>query len=305
MKEFVVKSVNISAQKGVVKKAADSIVLNETGIIGDAHSGKWHRQVSLLAQESIENAEKLAQTKFPFGTFAENITTQGIELHKTKILDRFVNSHVELEVTQIGKKCHAKCEIGRQIGNCIMPVEGIFCRVVDGGIIKAKDTFRYIPKVLKVNVISFQNKFSNEIDYNRNKAIINEMLTNHFNNENRRFTIEISLLPYNEKDLQQTLQAEAQNHTDIIIIIGNTGSSKCRNTPDMVQSMLFDGNKAYEESEHMKHLNTETKHGVSFYIQNTLTYCIPEGTKEITESLSKIMPTFESSLRIINRMYSH
>ena len=146
MKEFVIKSVNVSDKKGVIKNAVDSIELDESGILGDAHSGNWHRQVSLLSQESIERAEALAQSKFPFGTFAENLTTQGIVLHKANILDRFVNDQIILEVTQIGKKCHTSCEIGRKIGNCIMPLEGIFCKVIKGGTIRPSDTFKYIPK---------------------------------------------------------------------------------------------------------------------------------------------------------------
>lgn len=141
MGEFLVKSVNVSDRKGITKKPVDSIQLNETGIIGDAHSGKWHRQVSLLAQESIEKAEQLAGISFPNGTFAENITTYGLKLHKTSLLDRFESENVVLEVTQIGKKCHSKCEIGKKIGNCIMPIEGIFCKVIKGGEIKPNDRF--------------------------------------------------------------------------------------------------------------------------------------------------------------------
>ena len=141
MAEFIVKSVNISDRKGIIKQSVNSIHLNESGIIGDAHSGNWHRQVSLLAQESIKKAELNAGITIPNGTFAENITTSGIELHKTSLLNRFESENVILEVTQIGKKCHAKCEIGKQIGNCIMPLEGIFCKVIKGGVIKPGDRF--------------------------------------------------------------------------------------------------------------------------------------------------------------------
>jgi len=110
MQQIEILSVNISEKKGIIKKPVESIVLNSRGIEGDAHAGDWHRQVSLLAQESIDQAEIKAGNTFPPGTFAENITTCGIALHKTAILDRFVNSDVELEVTQIGKKCHNTCE---------------------------------------------------------------------------------------------------------------------------------------------------------------------------------------------------
>lgn len=159
MNSFEVVSVNISENKGTVKKPVSQIELTSTGIHNDAHAGKWHRQVSLLADESIKKAEQMANTKFPNGTFAENITTRGIELHTTNIFDRFVNNEVELEVTQIGKKCHSKCQIGKKIENCIMPVEGIFTRVLKEGKIIPGNTFEYIPKVFNIHIITLIHQF--------------------------------------------------------------------------------------------------------------------------------------------------
>ena len=158
MKQIEIVSVNISDKKGIVKHPVESIVLNSTGIAGDAHAGDWHRQVSLLASESILQAEKKAGATFPPGTFAENITTKGIELHKTAPFDRFVNSDVELEVTQIGKKCHNTCAIGKQIGNCIMPLEGIFCRVLKAGELKPGTVLDYIPRIIKVQIITLSDR---------------------------------------------------------------------------------------------------------------------------------------------------
>jgi len=114
---------------------------NQLVIIGETHTGEWHRHISLLAQENMEQIGTIADAKFPPGTFAENITICGIELHKTSILDRFESEDVILEVTQIVKKCHAKCKFGRMMGNCIMPLEGIFCRVIKGSDIIPGDMF--------------------------------------------------------------------------------------------------------------------------------------------------------------------
>ena len=136
---FTVRSVNISTKKGTIKHAVDWIDIDAKGIIGDAHAGSWHRQVSLLAEESIKKAEKSARETFPYGTFAENITTLGLDLKKTNILDRFSSDKVELELTQIGKKCHSKCAIGKKIGDCIMPVEGVFARVITPGKVEVGD----------------------------------------------------------------------------------------------------------------------------------------------------------------------
>jgi MOSC domain-containing protein YiiM len=101
-----VYSVNISEEKGTIKKPVDKIMLGSKGIKNDAHSGSWHRQVSLLAKERVDDFAKEASRKIQSGEFAENITTSGIDLTKVKLLDRFKISNTLLEVTQIGKTCH-------------------------------------------------------------------------------------------------------------------------------------------------------------------------------------------------------
>jgi len=111
----------------------------EHGIVGDAHAADWHRQVSLLAVESIEKMTAKGAKVFP-GNFAENITTEGIDLSILSVGDRLcAGTAVELEITQLGKKCHSRCAIYDQIGDCIMPREGIFAKVVKGGSIKVGD----------------------------------------------------------------------------------------------------------------------------------------------------------------------
>ena len=123
----IVKSLNISEKKGTTKTPRKEITLTPEGIAGDAHAGKWHRQVSLLAAESIESFEDELGRKIEYGEFAENITTLGFPVHHTKPFDRFVSGDAVLEVTQIGKKCHGtNCEIFQQTGKCVMPSEGIF-----------------------------------------------------------------------------------------------------------------------------------------------------------------------------------
>lgn len=120
-------SVNISENKGTGKHPVEKITVTEAGVMGDAHAGDWHRQVSLLAMESIEKFSKEAKRKIAFGEFAENITTKGIELPRCHIFDRFRIGETELELTQIGKECHGTaCAIFKEVGNCVMPREGIF-----------------------------------------------------------------------------------------------------------------------------------------------------------------------------------
>ena len=135
----VVEAVCVSAKKGMVKKEVPEILLKENwGIEGDAHAGDWHRQVSLLAGESID-AVKKKMPHLKHGVFAENIVCRGLDLMSLAIGDRLViDGQVVLEVTQIGKECHnAGCAIKKATGDCIMPKEGIFTKVIHGGSVRA------------------------------------------------------------------------------------------------------------------------------------------------------------------------
>jgi len=145
--EFKILSVNISKNKGNIKVPVNEIIINSKGIVNDAHSGDWHRQLSILGKESFDKfAEETGRT-VNFGEFAENITTEGFELTKVSLSDRFKVGSVELEVTQIGKECHGNsCAIFRETGKCVMPGEGIFCRVITPGKIKKGDTMIYYAK---------------------------------------------------------------------------------------------------------------------------------------------------------------
>lgn len=132
-------SVNISEKKGTVKVPVDKIELKiNHGIIGDAHAGNWHRQVSLLALESLEKMKKKLPSLKP-GDFAENIMTEGIDLHHLPVGTVLVIGQCELKVSQIGKECHKGCQIREITGECIMPTEGIFATVIKEGFIYPDD----------------------------------------------------------------------------------------------------------------------------------------------------------------------
>ncbi len=163
-------SVNISKEKGVKKKPVKEAFIGTIGIEGDGHSGDWHRQVSLLSFESMEAVNKKGVIKVSPGDFAENITTKGINLKDLKIGDILVienakkkdslgqtlkqsnvkssedTKNVILEVTQIGKECSSPCRIFHEMGSCIMPVEGVFCKVINTGKIGVGDKIYILSK---------------------------------------------------------------------------------------------------------------------------------------------------------------
>ena len=151
-------SVNISEKKGTVKHPVDEIELQVgLGIVGDAHAGDWHRQVSLLDEASIEKMRNKGVKDLTPGIFAENITTQGIELFSLPLGTRLTIGGVELEVTQIGKECHHHCQVYQQVGMCVMPTEGIFTRVITGGKIRPGDRITVLTGI-RVAVITLSDK---------------------------------------------------------------------------------------------------------------------------------------------------
>jgi MOSC domain-containing protein YiiM len=129
-----IQAVCLSKRKGTVKQpVSQGLLLPGHGLDGDAHAGAWHRQVSLLPLESIERVRSLLPT-LADGAFAENLITFGLDLGSVDVGDRMVfSSGAELEITQIGKECHHGCVIRQTTGDCIMPREGVFCRVLRGG----------------------------------------------------------------------------------------------------------------------------------------------------------------------------
>ena len=142
-----VVAVCISEKKGTMKHEVPEIQVKKNhGIVGDAHAGDWHRQVSLLGSESVDKMKKVFPD-IPIGAFAENILTEGVTLYELPIGTRLrVGGQVLLEVTQIGKECHADCAIRKQVGDCVMPREGIFTIVLEEGTIRAGDLIEVIPK---------------------------------------------------------------------------------------------------------------------------------------------------------------
>lgn len=143
-----VVSVNISEKKGIRKHTVESIELRpQWGIVGDAHAGNWHRQISLLAEESIDTMRALGLSHLSPGAFAENINTEGIDLKSLPVGTMLRVGECLLQVTQIGKECHQDgCAIFKATGQCVMPTEGIFAVVLIGGHVRGGDRIAIEPE---------------------------------------------------------------------------------------------------------------------------------------------------------------
>ncbi len=143
-----IAAISLSKTKGVPKDNVNcALLIKNHGIEGDAHAGDWHRQVSLLDIAGINSLKDRLPQIAP-GRFAENLTTEALDLKKASPGMRFkIGNEVILEVTQIGKECHSKCEIFHTIGDCIMPKEGVFTKVAQGGLIHIGDAIEEIKNV--------------------------------------------------------------------------------------------------------------------------------------------------------------
>lgn len=309
MTQVKIKSLNISEKKGTIKTPVDAVEINETGVKGDAHAGHWHRQVSLLGVESLQKAKEQNNRTFQFGDFGENITTEGIELHKTNILDRFQSGNVMLEVTQIGKKCHAGCEIMQQVGNCIMPVEGIFCRVIQTGKLQTNDVLTYLPKQIKVAVITLSDRAYKGVYKDKSGPHAAKKLGDFFSEKNRPCTVEKIILPDDETMLEDALKKASEENADIIVTTGGTGIGSRDITPDVVSKLLDKEIPGIMELIRYKYgsakPNALLSRSVAGVMGKSLVYALPGSIKAVNEYLAEILPTLEHSLRMVNDIDLH
>ena len=305
-----VLSVNISEKKGTIKIPVDHIDLGETGVFNDAHAGLWHRQVSLLAVESIRKFSALAGREISYGEFAENITTEGLELWKTLPLDRLTLGKVELEVTQIGKECHGNsCAIFREVGNCVMPKEGIFARVLQGGKLKAGDTFTYSPKVFNIQVITLSDRASRGEYEDRSGPRITERLTEFFWETGYRTSIDNTLIADDPAGLEALVAGFVNSGVDLIFTTGGTGIGPNDITVDVIKPMLQKEIPGIMELIRYKYgslkPNALISRAVAGVSGNTLIYTLPGSVKAVDEYCNEILPTLRHSIMMLHGIDAH
>lgn len=291
-------SVNISEKKGTIKVPVKNIILNDLGVAGDAHAGEWHRQVSLLGLESIERFNDSAKREIKYGEFAENITTQGIELVNTKPGDRFIGNDVELEVTQIGKSCHGDgCAIYREVGNCVMPKEGIFCRVLNKGTLKAGDELTFYPKIYKIQVITLSDRASRGVYEDKSGPEVVRLITEFFNSLNWQFTIETTIIPDDDELLLSYLSKAKEFNYDLLITSGGTGIGPRDITPDIVKQVIDKEIPGIMEMIRVKYgtekPNALLSRGVAGIMGNTFIFTLPGSVKAVNEYMMEITKTLK------------
>ena len=232
-----VLAVCTSAQKGTQKQPVDAITLKpDWGIEGDAHAGHWHRQVSLLAYEKIEEFRKRG-ADVAFGAFGENIVCEGFDLRTLPVGTRFQIGDCLLELSQIGKACHSHCEIYKVVGDCIMPREGVFTIVLKGGVVKPGDEITLIEadpeRPFTAAVITLSDRASRGEYEDKSGPLIRDML------EAAGYQVmEQLVLPDGRPRLELELTRLAdQRQISVIFTTGGTGFSLRDLTPEATKAV--------------------------------------------------------------------
>lgn len=309
-RKLEVVSVNISRLKGTVKEAVDCISVDASGIVGDAHAGAWHRQISLLSQESIERfCEEMGHEIRP-GEFAENIAVRGLDFGGVAVLDRFRFGDVELEVTQLGKKCHGDgCEIFKQVGRCVMPKEGIFTRVISGGRIAPGDAGEFVPRPLRFLILTLSDRAARGEYEDRSGPKIGELLQTWLVDRRWHARIDKNILPDDADRLREKLLAAADAGVDVVITTGGTGVAARDITPETIAAVCDKLIPGIMENIRVKFgsakPNALLSRSVAGVAGKTQIYALPGSVRAVTEYMGEILKTMEHLIFMLHGIDVH
>ena len=297
----IVKAICISEKKGTQKhRVEDAVFIEDYGIENDAHAGKWHRQVSLLSYDKIEDFKKRGANVVD-GAFGENLVVEGFDFRNLPVGTIFQCGDVILEMTQIGKQCHSHCEIYKIMGECIMPKEGVFTKVIQGGIIRTGDEMAIIGERsrFKTAVLTLSDKGAVGEREDKSGPLIREIIE-----KENYLVIDQRVLPDEQKTIEETLIHLCDRlKVDLILTTGGTGFSLRDRTPEATMAVadrmapgIAEAIRAYS----MQITNRAMlSRGVSALRGQTLIINLPGSPKAVKESLDCILPALPHGLEIL------
>lgn len=299
----VVRAICISEKRGTEKRCIDEgHFLVDFGIEGDAHGGKWHRQVSLLSYDKVKAFNERGANVID-GAFGENLVVEGIDFKNLPVGSRLYAGTVELRMTQIGKECHSHCQIYKRMGECIMPKEGVFAEVVKEGVIRPGDLMRVeLPaadRPFTAAVITLSDKGAKGERIDESGPAAKEMLE-----EAGYEVVELLLLPDEPAKLKTQLMRLADGRqVDLIVTSGGTGFSLRDRTPEATMEVAERNAPGIAEAIRMKSMEITDRamlsRGVSVIRGNTLIINLPGSPKAVREGLGFILGTLEHGLKIL------
>ncbi len=269
--------------------------VEEWGIKNDAHAGNWHRQISLLSKEKIDRFnEKGANVEY--GAFGENIVLQGYDLKTLPIGSIIeIGDSVVLRVTQIGKQCHSGCDIAQRMGECIMPTNGIFARVINGGKVSINDDIRIFEKH-RVSIITLSDKAYNKERIDTSSDVIKKIML-----EKNYEVVSKTILP-DEKEALENLLIEIcdSKKADLILTTGGTGLSQRDITPEATKQVITKEVPGLSEAiryQTMKYTNKAMlTRGVSGIRKNSLIINLSGSPIAVEEQLNSIVDVLKHGL---------
>ncbi len=307
---FEVVSVNVSVEKGTVKLPQPAVEIDGRGLVGDAHAGPWHRQVSLLDEASrLRFHDETGREAAP-GAFGENLTLRGLPAAEVAPLDRLSVGEVELEVTQIGKACHGTgCEIFHQVGRCVMPSEGLFARVRRGGRVAAGDRGVYHPRALKVLVVTLSDRAAAGVYPDRSGPRVCELLEKGLAGSRWHLTVESRILPDCAEDLHRTLTEALAGDVDAVFTTGGTGVGARDVTPEVVAGLCERLVPGIVEQIRTKHgaanPRARLSRAVAGVAGTTQLYALPGSVRAVEEYVPEILATFDHLLLMLHGVDAH
>lgn len=298
-----IHAVCISEKKGTQKKPVDAVVLRENwGIEGDAHAGHWHRQVSLLSLEKIE-AFRAKGAQVEFGAFGENLVVEGYDFRALPVGTRFRCGDVLLEMTQIGKECHSHCQIYQVMGECIMPREGVFAKVVHGGVLRAGDKLQMLPPdpdaPLRAAVVTLSDKGVRGERVDESGPVLVQMLR-----QAGYEVVEQLLLPDEKSRIQMELiRLSDGRQCNLVLTTGGTGFSQRDVTPEATMAVATRNAPGIAEAIRAYSMKITDRamlsRGASVLRGGTLIVNLPGSPKAAREGLECILPALRHGLEIL------
>lgn len=296
-----IQALCVSEKKGTLKKPVHrALFRTEWGIVGDAHAGNWHRQVSFLGQEEIE-AFRRRGADVRFGSFGENIAADGFCFRELPVGSRLRCGEVWFEITQIGKECHKSCAIRQQVGDCIMPREGVFARVLHGGWITVGDTLTLADgeaMPLDAAVITASDKGSRGERIDQSGPKVRAMLE-----EAGYLVSDLVVLPDEREDIEHKLREYADRGIGLIVTTGGTGFSVRDVTPEATLAVC--DRLAPGIPEAMRALSMQVTHRAMLsraqagICKRSLIVNLPGSVKAAGECLGFVLPELKHGIAIL------
>jgi molybdenum cofactor synthesis domain-containing protein len=303
-KTGIIRAVCISPERGTEKcEVSGANVVVGWGIEGDAHGGKWHRQISLLSAEKAE-AFKRRGADIHFGSFGENIVVEGIDLSSLAVGTRLRIGTALVEITQIGKECHNHCEIYKRMGECIMPREGVFAQVISGGYIAGGDAVTVEEEVgsLTAAVVTLSDKGSKGEREDKSGPVAKSMLE-----EQGYSVIETMILPDDKELIKKALTDLADKmRVALVVTTGGTGFSERDVTPEATIEVcerlargIPEAMRAYSMTITKRAMLSRGEAGIR---GKTLIVNLPGSPKAVRESLQFVLPELKHGICVLRNI---